>query len=222
MWLLWALAAARLTNNSARPGDPRAGLFLAALRVYVRLVHRLRVRGGEHIPRPASDGQVGPLIVVANHTAGVDPLLVMAACPFEISWMMGEDMMTGALGFLWKWGGIIGVDRKNPRGDATALRRALAVLEDGGVVGIFPEGHIAPRGEVLPFAPGVGLLVARSGAPVLQAVIEGTPAADSVWGSLFTPSRSRVTFLPLERFEGKAAEAVAKLEDRQKAAMRAR
>lgn len=251
-WLAWAFVSARLLRGP-RAGDPLASIFLVAARVYVRLVHRLRVEGREHIP-PARrvDGSrrpVGPLIVVCNHTAGIDPVLVQSACDFEIRWMMAEDMMTPALKPLWDWAGLIGVDRTNPRGDVGALREALSHLSAGGVLGIFPEGaiarggrhegrrhggkrHIGKRHEgrsheatkgkgreheatedeggagdvanvgvpLLPFAPGVGLLVHKSRAPVLQVVISGTPRAQTAWGSLLRFSRSRVRFLPLVDF----------------------
>lgn len=46
------------------------------------------------------------------------------------------------------------------------------------------------------FAPGVGLLIDKSSATVLQVVIRGTPRATTAWGSLLRFSRSRVRFLP--------------------------
>ena len=76
----------------------------------------------------------------------------------------------------------------------TGLRRARAHLDDGGVIGIFPEGKIERNaGELLKFAPGVGVLVKRSGARVLPVIIEGTPTeAANAWDSLWTRSNTRV------------------------------
>lgn len=221
LWLLWALAAARLERRSPR-AEPISGLFLVLLHVYARIVHRLRVLGREHVPRSHAPG---PLIVVANHASGIDPILVQVACPFEIKWLMARDMMIqGASGpwaaaeELWAFTGVIPVNRDDPRGgDAAAARAALAHLKAGGVVGVFPEGAIArPRGVVLPFNPGVGLLARRSGAPVLQAVIDGTPDRPTAWGSLARPSRSSVRFLPSIRFAATAepARIARELEDR--------
>ncbi|MBX3386706.1 MAG: 1-acyl-sn-glycerol-3-phosphate acyltransferase [Phycisphaeraceae bacterium] len=219
-WLLWALASARLARNNPRL-EPVAGAFMFMLRLYARLVHRLRIEGREHIPRSRTPG---PLIVVANHTAGIDPILVQVACPFEVKWLMARDMMIqGAAGpwaaaeELWEFTGVIPVNRDDSRGDATAARAALAHLKAGGIVGVFPEGAIArPRATILPFNPGVGLLARRSGAPVLQVVIDGTPDRPTAWGSLARPSRSRLRFLPPKTFTAaEAPEAVAKaLEDR--------
>lgn len=191
--------------------DAETGLLYRVGRGYCRLVHRLRAEGGEHVPpgrRP------GPLIVVANHTAGVDPLLVQASCPFEIRWVMAEDMRLPAFDAFWRWAGIIFVDRR--ANSAPALREAMRHLEDGGVIGIFPEGGIErPPRTILPFMRGIGLLIARTGAPVLPVIIDGTPQVDPAWSSLWKPSRSRVRFLAPERFGGRsAAETAAALRQR--------
>ena len=186
-------------------GDLETGLLYRAGRAYCRLVHGLRARGVEHIP---TGRHPGPLIVVANHTAGVDPVLVQACCPFEIRWVMAEDMRLPAFESFWRWAGIIFVDRR--ANSAPALREAMRHLEEGGVIGIFPEGGIErPARTVLPFMRGIGLLIARTRAPVLPVVIEGTPQVNPAWSSLWKPSRSRVRFLAPERFDGCSAAEVA-------------
>lgn len=193
-WLLWALAANGLRRTSLRGGEIETGLALVGLRVYARLVHGLRVEGRGRIPRQKAPG---PLIVVANHTAGVDPLLVQAVCPFEIRWMMAADMGVPALAGLWRWAGVIFVDRESGR---TGVREAIDHLRAGGVVGVFPEGRIErPARALLPFEAGIGLLAHRAGAPVLPVLIDGTPIAATAWGSLVKPSRARLRVL--ERME---------------------
>lgn len=210
-WLAWAVAANALTRNPRH--EPGAGLTLVAMRTYARLVHNLRIDGFENIPRTP---HAGPLVVICNHTAGVDPVLVQAAVPFEIRWMMARDMMPRLLDPLWDFAGVIPVNRGGA--DTTAARQALRYLQRGsdridelsapaealgrgGVIGIFPEGGIErPRRTILPFQPGVGLLIHRSQAPVLQVIIDGTPAAATAWGSLTRRSRSRLRFLPIKSY----------------------
>lgn len=173
------------------------GLAFRLVQVYSRTFHHLRATGTGHIPRTRTPG---PLVVVCNHTAGVDPLLVQAACPFEIRWMMALDMRLGPLEWFWEWSGIIGVDRTGK--DSVGAREALRHVREGGVLGVFPEGAIErPARHILPFHPGVGLIVARTRAPVLPVVIEGTPQAREPWTSLHTPSRARLTFGPVMRFD---------------------
>src|SRR5690606_15597843 len=108
----------------------------------------------------------GPLIVVANHTAGVDPILTSAACPFQIRWIMAQDMRLPWLNWFWRWQRVIFVSRTGR--DRGSVREALAHLKDGGVIGIFPEGGLErPPRQILPFRRGVGLLIAKAGVPVL-------------------------------------------------------
>lgn len=196
-WLVWAFLARSIMDNPR--GTLEAGLLMLLIRVYTRLVHRLRVEGGEHIPRQRHPG---PLVVVVNHSAGVDPLLVQAACPFEIRWMMAEDMRLPSLNWLWGWLGVIFVHRARP--DFAGTREAIRHLLAGGVLGVFPEGGLErPPQQILPFMPGVGGIIRRTGAPVLPVVVSGTPQVDPAWASLWCPSRARVRFGPIVDFRGR-------------------
>ncbi|MEZ6242016.1 MAG: lysophospholipid acyltransferase family protein [Phycisphaerales bacterium] len=181
----WALLIARRTGIWA-PHDLAVQILG---RAYARFLHDLRVEGREHIPQ---DPSPGPLIVVANHTAGVDPILVAAACQFDIRWVMAQDMRLPWLGWFWRWQEVIFVSRSGQ--DRGAVREALAHLERGGVIGIFPEGGLErPARQIRRFRRGVGLLIHRSRAPVLPVVIEGTPQVDPAWASLWRRGRARVT-----------------------------
>ena len=203
LWLVLAIVGPRLLENPRE--NVETGVVWWLMKVYARCVHRLKVVGREHAPAAR---RPGPLIVVANHTAGVDPVLIQAAVKFEVRFMMARDMQPQALEGLWKWIGVIGVDRQAKGGDMKSAREALRYLQtvgevqaDGtrssGVIGIFPEGGIAkPAGTVMPFLAGVGLLVHRSGARVLPVVIRGTPRSDTAWGSLVERSHSVLEFLP--------------------------
>lgn len=170
--------------------DVEGGLIWNTCRLYSFTFHRLRVRGREHIPRTRHPGA---LILVANHTSGVDPVLVASACPFEIRWIMAQDMRHPSGEWLWRWTRVIFVSREAP--SAAGTREAIQHLREGGVIGVFPEGGIErPRGIVLPFLPGVGFLIKKTGAPVLPVVLEGTPDVEPAWHSLRTRSRSVLTF----------------------------
>lgn len=194
-WLAAAFLARWILRGSVRgPDDVATGLVARGMLVYVRLVHHLRIEGRENIPAP---DDASPLILIANHTAGVDPAIIQAAIPYDPRWMMGSDMMIPGLNWLWELARIIPVERFG-EGDAAALRTALKHLKDGGVVGVFPEGTIErPPRHILPFQPGVGLLIRRSGARVLPIVIDGTPQVDPAWASLWRTSHSVVRFLPV-------------------------
>ena len=194
LWILLSLAALTLVGLFGRAifrnprGDFETGFAFVIGKIYVRSVHALRVRGRNRIPDGPSPG---PLIVACNHTAGVDPMLVQAACPFMIRWVMAEDMRVPGLEWFWKWWDVIFVDRARP--ESLGFRAALRHLKRGGVIGIFPEGGLErPPRRILPFQRGVGLLVRRTGARVLVVTIDGTPQVDPAWASLWHMSRSVV------------------------------
>lgn len=155
---------------------------------YARGVHDLQVE----IEDGALDDLGGPMIVVSNHTAGVDPILVSLSVPTKIKWLMADDMRLRGLEWLWNGLGVIFIARN--RHGRTGLRRARAELAAGGVIGIFPEGRIErPAKKLMPFAPGVGVLVQRSKARVLPVIIEGTPTeTKNAWESLWMRSSTRV------------------------------
>lgn len=187
--LCLVLAGARSFGARWTPALGRLdGLMYLLGFAYARGVHELEI---EHEPG-ALDDLTGPIIVVCNHTAGVDPILVSLGVPTKIRWIMADDMRLRGLGWFWNRVGVIFIARN--RHGRTGLRRARAHLDAGGVIGIFPEGRIErPAGRLLPFAPGVGVLVQRSGARVLPVVIEGTPtSAKTAWESLWMRSQTRV------------------------------
>lgn len=190
-------------SNALRKDDPINGIAFRCVQAYAKFVHHLHVKGEENIPVYRCDqDQCEPIMVVCNHTAGVDPALVQAACPFEIRWMMAQDMMIPRYAFLWDWLHIIGVDRTAKR-DMTAVREAIRHLTSGAVVGVFPEGGIErPARHLRQFMAGVGLIIAKSNAQVLPVFIDGTPITEKAWDSLHISSQSRLTFGPLMRFDG--------------------
>jgi 1-acyl-sn-glycerol-3-phosphate acyltransferase len=200
--LCWAGFSSWVLRNPR--GDPVVGLLYRAAQIYSRAVHRVRYEGREHIPpgrRP------GPLIIVCNHTAGIDPILVQAGVEFEVRWMMATDMRVPHLEDLLALADVIDVDRQGR--DTTSARRAVRHLREGGVLGVFPEGGIEkPSGRLRPFFAGVGLIVVRSGAPVLPVWISGTPEADHAWQSFWKGSRARVRFGPVMRPAGRTPEEV--------------
>ena len=142
----------------------------------------------------------GGLVVVCNHTGPIDPLVLQAACRFEIRWMMAEALMMPALGWLWKRKRMIPIARDGR--DTGPLREAIRHVKAGGTIGVFPEGAIVqPRCEVRPFHEGVGLIISRTRAPVLLVWVSGTPESPLMSVALKTRSRSRVVFLDRIEFD---------------------
>ncbi len=205
--LLWALLARRLLENPR--GEVLYGMLQLVGWAYARVFHAARYHGQENLPR-----SVPPegLIVVANHTAGVDPFLIQVGwLTTEIRWVMTAEMRVEAFGPLWEWLEIIFVGNRPDPSSSTRRHSELASIKEmirhvksGGILGIFPEGRIArPRGTLATFQPGVGTIVSKSGAKVLPIFIEGTPETQSAWSSLYFPGRCRVRYFPLYDPSGK-------------------
>jgi long-chain acyl-CoA synthetase len=146
------------------------GLFSVNARV-MRAVFRLRVEGLAALPEE-------PCVLAANHLSLLDPLAVSAA----LEWRRLARTY---------WGGWTGIAFRNPlmramsrlarvlpiepeRGIASSLALAAAVLERGDGLVWFPEGERSTSGELLPFRPGIGLLLRRFPRPAVPVYVHGT------------------------------------------------
>ena len=165
----------------------------------MRLLFRLSSRGVEHVPA------TGPVLLVANHASFLDPPLVGGVVPRQVSFMAKEELFrVPGLGAL--------IRRLNARpvrrdgADAGALRTSLRVLQDNGVLLVFPEGTRGPEGTLREPKPGVGMLAVLSGAPVVPVLIEGSGRAWPRGRRLPRPAKVTVTFGPPKVFERKDAE----------------
>jgi 1-acyl-sn-glycerol-3-phosphate acyltransferase len=149
------------------PFERAAPYFIRAL---FACVAHVRVMGIENVPR------TGPLIVIANHTSNADPPIVggwlQPALGRPIHFMAKEQLFHSPLAPLVRRYGAIMV--RAGGSDVEAYREARAVLQRGGVLGLFPEGTRSTTGALLEAHQGVTLLAARSGALVLPVGIDGT------------------------------------------------
>ena len=140
--------------------------LLRLLSPLARFVFRVTWRGTEHIP------QSGPLIVCCNHRCVIDPLFLAAPFRRQVRYMAKSELFEdhGRLAaWLLNHLGAFPVERD--KGDASSVRKALEILAQGGVLGIFPQGRVIF--DTSPFLPkpGFALLAEKSGAPVLPVSI---------------------------------------------------
>jgi len=115
----------------------------------------------------------GPCIIAANHCSFFDPPLVGVACKRAIHYLARKSLLEWPiLGPIFPDLNVIPVDRKNA--DRSALMGAIRVVKNGGAVLIFPEGTRSPDGKLQPAQPGIGMIVAKTGAPVVPVRIFGS------------------------------------------------
>jgi 1-acyl-sn-glycerol-3-phosphate acyltransferase len=134
-----------------------------------KLLWRVRTYGTQNVP------PTGPLIVACNHVSNLDPPLLGANCPRRVSYMAKKELFEiPLLGPLIAELGAYSVDREGSA--RAAIKRSLEILEDGGCVGIFPEGGRNVHGDKEP-RTGVALLASLAKAPVVPACIVGSGQA---------------------------------------------
>lgn len=131
-------------------------------------------------------GQAGVLIV-SNHESFFDPPVVGVAFDQELHYLARKSLFNApVLGSLYRLLNSIPVDQDRP--DMTSLKIVIRELKAGERVLVFPEGSRTLDGEMLPGEPGVGLIVAKAGVPVLPVRIFGARKALPRGGSFPQPS----------------------------------
>lgn len=112
-----------------------------------------RVLGAWRVPA------TGPVILAVNHSHNIDGPMLMGTAPRPVHFLIKKEAFVGPLDPFLLGIGQVKVDRTSA--DRTAITNALGVLENGGVLGIFPEGtrgeetspHCAPGSRTSPYAP---------------------------------------------------------------------
>lgn len=142
------------------------GLTRTLGRLVLRLAFKVRVVGKESFPHG------GPLLVVGNHTAAMEAVLMAVFTPWQVEMLGAGDIPEERITEISKaFFGYIPINRGHV--DRTALRKALDVLRQGGVLGLFPEGGIWEPGAKQA-QTGVAWLSYRSNAPVLPIYFSDT------------------------------------------------
>jgi 1-acyl-sn-glycerol-3-phosphate acyltransferase len=160
-------------------------------RGYCAAMHRLVVLNEAPLP------EHGPAILIANHTCGVDHLILQAGCRRVLGFMVAQEWYTAPI--VSTFARLIRcIPVRRDGRDLSATREALRALADGRVLPIFPEGKITPEsGRTFgPAKPGAAFLTLRARVPVVPAYIRGTPERGLVTDALVTPSHARVLFGP--------------------------
>jgi 1-acyl-sn-glycerol-3-phosphate acyltransferase len=163
-------AAVPRAPDLARETWPRrlaVALLRAALWSAYRLMARMRVEGAKNVPLE------GAVILAPNHLSAADWPAVGVASPRQPWFMAKEELFeTPILAPLIRLCHAYPVKRDTA--DRAALRWTEALLRNGQVVVIFPEGQVSPDARFQPLKPGLALLALRTGATVIPVGLLGT------------------------------------------------
>jgi 1-acyl-sn-glycerol-3-phosphate acyltransferase len=145
--------------------------LLAKLFFGFRIVHRERMI------------QTGPVILATNHQSFFDPPLAGNAADRAIYFLAKKSLMdVPILGWLLPRLNVIPVNLE--RGDRSALKALIRVLSAGDCALVFPEGTRTPDGNLQPAEPGLGLIIAKTRAPVVPMRIFGAYDAWPIGGKM--------------------------------------
>ncbi|WP_329215892.1 1-acyl-sn-glycerol-3-phosphate acyltransferase [Streptomyces sp. NBC_01485] len=153
---------------------------------------RPRVLGAWKVPAS------GPVIFAVNHSHIVDGPMVIGVAPRASHFLVKKEAFIGPLGRFMTRVGQIEVDRATA--DRTAITRALGVLENGGVLGIFPEGTRG-EGDFAALRAGLAYFAVRGGAPIVPVAVLGSSEKRGRLIKALPPLRSRVDVVFGDPFE---------------------
>lgn len=150
--------------------------------VMSRCVYRFKVRGDEHLP------VAGAAVLACNHVSFVDAVLLMAASPRPIYFLMDHRIFRAPLlGTLFRLAKAIPIapQKEDPAAYEAAFERAAQVLREGDLLAIFPEGGITRDGQLQPFKAGIVKILQRAQADGLSVPVLPM-ALTHLWGSFFS------------------------------------
>lgn len=159
--------------------------FWATAGLSLRAFFRLRV---ENRPQLA-----GAYVLAANHGSFLDPVLLGVAMRRRVTFLMTEVVYRSPkMHWFYRWNHAIPLSTRG--GNRDSLRAARSVLQQGRIVGIFPEGGLSRDGGLLLGSPGAVSLVLNEGVPIVPVGIVGADRALPVGAALPRPVPIAIRF----------------------------
>jgi 1-acyl-sn-glycerol-3-phosphate acyltransferase len=150
--------------------NPYYWFFANLSRLIARLCFRYRVIHPERML------QTGPVILASNHQSYLDPPLAGIACKRAIYFLTRKSLLqVPVFGWLLPKLNVIPVDQEGT--DRSALKALIRILKRGDGALVFPEGGRTLDGNLQPALPGIGLVIAKTHAPVVPMRIFGAREA---------------------------------------------
>jgi len=137
-------------------------------RVLLKLLSRIHVEGKEIVP------EHGGVILATNHLGTLDPVLIFVVLDrIDVTAMVAKKHLKNPFfRVIVNIAGGIWLNREEA--DSQAFRAATKHLENGGILGLAPEGTRSSTGALLPAKTGPAYLAVKTGVPVIPVAITGS------------------------------------------------
>lgn len=156
------------------------------VRTWLLVYHRRKINGLDRIPFE------GPFILVGNHISYLDPFYIGAIIPRRVHFMAKHESFRHPI-TRWCLHKMHAFPVKRGESDLKAIRQALAVLQRGDVMGIFPEGGRRDNQELQEIKQGAAYLALKTGCPVVPVLVQGTERALPRGRIFLRPVRIQIT-----------------------------
>ena len=143
-------------------------VFVWMFHPLAKIVFKTQYIGRENVPK------TGSLIIASNHRNSYDPGLIAAARVRKIHYMAKLELFNLNKLASWMLRHLNAFPISRGTGDQRSLNYAIRLVEEGKVLGIFPEGTRSKDGEIHRFKAGAFTLAKEAGAEILPVVLDGT------------------------------------------------
>jgi len=116
----------------------------------------------------------GATIIAPVHLSNLDPPAVASVCPRQLRFMAKHELFKGFFG--WAISSVGAFPVRRGENDTDAIRKAIAMLDSGQALLLFPEGERGDGKHLGQINRGIAMLAKRSGAQVVPTAIIGTHA----------------------------------------------
>lgn len=128
-------------------------------------------------------------VLICNHRSSIDPIFLQVMVRRVIHWMVAREFCESK-SFGWFLRVLEVIPTRRGGVDTAATKSAIRLVENGGLLGVFPEGRLNKTDKLmLPGRPGAILIAIKARAPVIPCYIQGSPYNESTLSPLRMPCR---------------------------------
>lgn len=158
--------------------------------LFNRLISRLLWRAEISGRLPVQPGQGA--VIVCNHIGPIDPAFIALGVDRSVHWMVAREFVEMPV-LNWFFRKVEAVPVGRGGIDTAALKLSIRYLQQGDLLGLFPEGKINDTERfLLPGRPGAALIALKARVPVIPCHISESPYDGTTFGFLLIPTRTRL------------------------------